>query len=533
MAAGAAVRVGRPLRAPAHAAPVALAAALALAYLLVDPPSADLAAQRYRTGLGLALWDNGWFAGHHLPGYGVLFPPLAQAIGPRVVGALAAVAASAAFAALAREHWGRAGDVAALWFAAGSVTSLISGRLTFALGTALALGAVLAAARRRRAAAGALALLTPLASPVAALFLALAGATWALAAGGRQRAWRSAAPGLALAAAALAPAVAVALAFPGGGDEPFVPSAYWPRMLLLAGVLVVLPARERLLRTGVALYALALTASFVLSTPVGGNATRLGGLVAGPLLAGAVLAAGGRRRAVALALLVVPAVSWQWAAAERDWRRAAGDPAVEAAYHEPVIRWLRDHAAVRVHVPMTADHWEAAHIAPHVPIARGWERQQDRHVASLFYEEGLTGGRLVRWLRERAVTHVAIPDAPLDPSSEREVALVRAGIPELPEVGRTGHWRVHAVRGTAPLADGIARGARLDGDGVRFAAAGPGAALVRVRFTRYWGLVRGSGCVERGAGGWTLVRARSAGAVELRPRFSLDRLVGAGPRCTG
>ena len=58
-----------------------LAAVLAAAYLIVQPPSADLAAQLYRTELfereGFAIWDNAWYAGHHLPGYSVLFPPLA------------------------------------------------------------------------------------------------------------------------------------------------------------------------------------------------------------------------------------------------------------------------------------------------------------------------------------------------------------------------------------------------------------------------------------------------------------------------
>ena len=47
----------------------ALAAVVAAVYLVLAPPSADLAAQYYRADLGLALWDNGWYAGHHMPGY--------------------------------------------------------------------------------------------------------------------------------------------------------------------------------------------------------------------------------------------------------------------------------------------------------------------------------------------------------------------------------------------------------------------------------------------------------------------------------
>ncbi len=52
---------------------------MAAVYLVLAPPSADLAAQDYRADLGLVLWDNGWYGGHHMPGYSVLFPPLARA----------------------------------------------------------------------------------------------------------------------------------------------------------------------------------------------------------------------------------------------------------------------------------------------------------------------------------------------------------------------------------------------------------------------------------------------------------------------
>jgi hypothetical protein len=81
--------------------PLLVAVVLALAYLIVQPVSADLAAQVYRTDLfkefGFTLWNAQWFAGHHTPGYSVLFPPLASVLGPRLVGALSAVAAAVLF----------------------------------------------------------------------------------------------------------------------------------------------------------------------------------------------------------------------------------------------------------------------------------------------------------------------------------------------------------------------------------------------------------------------------------------------------
>src|SRR5215210_678518 len=303
--------------------PTLLAAALAALYLLVDPPSADLATQEYRAALfseqGLALWDNGWYGGHHLPGYSLIFPPVGHAIGVRLTGALSAVAAAWLFARLVDGGPGAPGRPGALWFAAGTATLLVTGRLTFALGTALGLAALAVAAggevqgrnagRRRsaasggpgRAAAGAgLAVLTAIASPVAGLFLALAAAAWWLARRDRRAVW--------VAAGALAPVAALAVAFPERGEEPFAPSAFWPALALTVAVRLALPRRARVLRAACTVYTAALVAAFLLDTPMGGNATRLGALAAGPLLASALP----RARLLLLAPLLACLVYWQW-----------------------------------------------------------------------------------------------------------------------------------------------------------------------------------------------------------------------------
>ncbi len=95
-------------------------------------------------GWGGAIWDDGWYAGHHVPGYSVLLPLLGAPLGARLTGALAAVAAAWAFARLVDGLPGaRPG---ALWFAAGTATLLITGRTAFLLGAALAVGAALALA---------------------------------------------------------------------------------------------------------------------------------------------------------------------------------------------------------------------------------------------------------------------------------------------------------------------------------------------------------------------------------------------------
>ncbi len=548
-----------------------VAALGAAAYLLLDPATADHAAQEYRAWLfrdaGFALWDNGWFAGHHTPAYSLLSPPLGALLGVRVAGALAAVVAAALFGLIAERRWGpRAGSVAAAWFALGLVATLVSGRLTFALGVALALAAMLALQRDRWPLACALAALTTLASPVAGLFVAIAAIAYALApsargaagggdrpgapstrgattergrpgtasprdAAGAKRPGEPSTPGTgarrrggaAIAAAALAPALILAALFPEGGTEPFVASAFWPALVAVALVAFALPARERTLRTGAAIYALACVAAFVIPTALGGNATRLGALLAGPVLAGAILAAPGRR--AILVALIVPLAYWQAYPAVRDVVRAHGDPSTAAAYHAPLVRFLeRRPGSFRVEIPFTENHWEAAHVAPHVALARGWERQLDRRYGALFYDGTFTPATYRAWLDEHAVAYVAVPDVPLDYSARAEARLVARGLPYLRPVWRNTHWRVFAVSRPAPLVTGAARAVTLEPDGFELRATRRGDALVRVRHTRWWAVVRGHACVERDPSGLTRVRVLRAGPVRVRARLG-------GPAC--
>ena len=493
--------------------PSLVAALGSLAYLLAAPASADLAAQEYRAQLGLGLWNNGWFAGHHTPGYSVLSPPLMDLLGVRVTGALAAIAAAGLFAALARRHWtAGAAQAAALWFAAGTTAFLLTGRLTFLLGVAIGLGALLALAHERRAAAAALALLTTLASPVAGLFVALAAAAWALADP------RRVAAGGAIVVAALAPVAVVRLLFPQGGTEPFVASAFWPAFAAALIAAVVLPARERVLRHAALLYAIALALAFALANPLGGNATRLGALAAGPILLGSLA---GRRGAVTIAALALPLAYWTLYPPLRDVARASGDPSVRAEYYAPLVAYLESRpraGGFRVEVPLTENHWEARHLPPRVALARGWERQLDRRHGALFYDGSLDAASYRAWLDQRAVAYVAVPDAPLDYAGRTEARLIAAGLPYLREVWRDAHWRVLAVNRARPLADGAE--ATLGPDGVTLRPARAGDVLVRVHHTRWWRIAAGRGCVRRAPGGMTTVRVPGTATVRLQARLT-------------
>ena len=192
--------------------PAILAAALAAVYVIWSPRSLDLADALTRVELfraeGFGIWDNWWYGGHHTPGYSVLFPPVGAALGAQLAGALAVVGAAALFEPLAREHFGEDAWLGALWFAAGATNSLFTGRLTFALGLLPGVAAVLALSRGRTVLASVLCGITALASPVAALFAALAGLAYTAGALRHSAPWpgaRSARRDMQGAAASLAP----------------------------------------------------------------------------------------------------------------------------------------------------------------------------------------------------------------------------------------------------------------------------------------------------------------------------------------
>ncbi len=324
--------------------------------------------------------------------------------------------------------------------------------------------------------------------------------------------------GAAIAGAALAPVAVLAALFPEGGTEPFAASAFWPALLAIVLVAVALPGREHAVRIGAAIYALACIAAFVIPTALGGNATRLGALLAGPILAGAILATPGRR--AILAALVLPLAYWQLYPAARDVVRAHGDPSIAAAYHAPLVEFLEGRPGTfRVEIPFTENHWEAAHVAPHVPLARGWERQLDRRYGALFYGGTLDATTYRAWLDEHAVAYVAVPDVPLDYSARHEAELIARRPKYLRPVWRNAHWRVYAVHRPAPLVSGAGRSITLEPGGFTIGAGRRGTALVRVRHTRWWSVTRGRACVERGPNGMTRVRVLRPGTVRVQARL--------------
>jgi hypothetical protein len=511
---------------------VALSAALAALMLAWNPQVGDLAAQVFRTELfqhaGLAIWNGSWYGGHYTLTYSLLFPPLASLLSPQLVGTISVVASSYIFDRLVRDRWGEAARWATLWFAAGVVTLLADGQLTFALGVAFGLAALRALQTGR----GSLALLAAtacaLSSPVAGVFLA-----GVVLAGTLERGRPLNRVAVLVAAICLLLVLVPNLAFPEPGQFPFAFSSYLAVPLWCGSALFVtrgLRREERQLRWTIAAYLLASTVVWLLPNAMGGNAVRLGALFGGPVLAAVVLARRPRVSPWFLALFMAGGLYWQVTASVSQIARSVGDPSTSRAYFQPPARWLEDHGggALRIEVPPTANHWESAYLANRLELARGWLRQLDTTRDDIFYEDDsdLTAGKYERWLRANAISYVVLPDAPLDYSSQDERKLILSAPPFLDLRWSSPHWRIYAVRDPAPLVEplggAVARTLWVGRQGFGLDVARPGEFLVRVNFTPYWSIERGAGCLLR-YGEWTVARASHPGVFRVAADFSLGR----------
>ncbi len=540
---------------------VALSAALAALMLAWNPQVGDLAAQVFRTHLfqqaGLAIWNGSWYGGHYTLTYSVLFPPLASLLGPQLVGTVSVIASSYLFDRLVRDRWGEEARWATLWFAAGVVTLLADGQLTFALGVAFGLASMRALQTRHSS----LALLTSaacaLSSPVAAAFLggvlicaSASTVDWSAA----LRGWRGhggaenggEAParrpphgrdgprGRTLWAAFVALALILIpnLVFPDAGEFPFAFSSFIAIPLWCCSALYVtrgLHEEERQLRWTIAAYLLASTAIWLVPNAMGGNAVRLGALFGGPVLAAVVLARRPRVSPWFLALFIAGGLYWQVTASVSQIVRSVGDPSTSRSYFQPPAQWLREHGGgtVRIEVPPTANHWESAYLATHFELARGWLRQLDTTRDDIFYgEDPLTAPAYGRWLRQNAISYVALPDAALDYSSIAERRLILSAPPYLDLRWTSEHWRIYAVRNSKPLVEPMAGAAAqvlwAGRQGFALDVNRPGDFLVRVKFTPYWSISRGAGCILR-HGDWTVVHASHPGVFRVAADFSLGR----------
>jgi hypothetical protein len=519
------------------AASTAAVVAASLAWL--GPPGSDLAAHAYQRTLflehGFTLWNNFWYAGRYsFVTYSVLYYPLAALLGIRLLAVATIALAALAFAFVLGREWGPTSRWSSRTFAVVWGGIVLSAAFPFALGIALALLAIWALQARHRWQFAALTALTLAASPVAFLLLVvvLAGIVVAR----RPSLPALAVPVAAVGAAGLAELVLWRL-FPAGGRYPF--------SLAEAAAAVVFCAlglaftwrveRARVLRSVFGVYLVAVLASYFVPSAVGENVARFR-YAAIPL---AVLVFSLRRwRPLPLGVAVVGiAIAWNVTPLASSYVHGQSDLTVNKTTWARPVAYLHAHLqpGYRVEAVDTAAHWPAVYLADaHIPLARGWFRQDDFPVNDVLYSK-LGPAAYLHWLRSLGVAYVVLAHVPADYSARAEAKLVESGRAGLLPVFRTPTVTVYAVPAPRPIVTGPGkpRLLGLSDARLRLHVSQGGTYRIAVRWSPYW--QASDGCLSGGKDGMLRLRTRAARTVGIVFRVNADRaleaLTGDRPEC--
>ena len=499
-------------------------------YLILVPPVPDFAAQATRAAifdkLGNVTWWPGWYGGLELPSYSVIAPGLMATIGVATTGALASAICMWVAHQLFRES--ARPRAASVVFAASVLMNLFGGRITFLVGLAPAMLAVLALVRRHPWLAGVATVVSVLGSPLAGLFTGIVAAAVLLTDPSRRR--EALVTGIATAASL----GTLAILFDNPGVMGSPPGQMFLALLGLA--LVVIACREPTIRVGAVIVAIGLVACMIVPNSVGLNLTRMVWLLAAPLIVGY----GHRpdRHVVALTglALIFPTVDVSWQLAEAD------SPSASEAYYTPLLDQLHErmntdtHLGQRVEVVEPATKGAARYVGEEMPVARGWERQTDRTDNPIFYaddEHPLNATTYRAWLDRLAVAYVAVPDTRLDIASVDEAKLIAGGLPYLHEVWHNGDWQLYEVIDSAPLAR-HAQVLSVDGNQLRLWVDHRARVKIQIRWSDHLAVLDGTypvsegvpahGClskVEDQGDEWTVLHARTPGAYVLTSDFDV------------
>jgi hypothetical protein len=513
----------------------AIAAGAAAVAVFVLPRGGDLAAHLYRTGLvqhGVLVWDNLWFAGQYpLASYSLLYYPLASVVGNGALGIAGAVIAAVAFASVATREWRSAGRWPARAFALLLAGQVFTAAYPYDLGLATLLITLWALQRRRPWIAAAATMLTLGFSPLAFLLLALA--LLALLLHRRKVNKQVLAVGAAAAAAGgLQIAALVVLPTPG----LVYPYGTWRLVAGIAiaalGVAVALRGRGGwALASMFIVWATASVVAYLVPSPVGHNLVRASIFVFPLMLVASALADFRPRWLTLLATGAALAANVGPYAAMVSDRSSSAD--AHAAFWRPTLAFLHAHSTrgFRVEVVPTANHWESYYLpTAGIALARGWYRQLDIADDAALYASHLAPSAYRAWLRSRAVRYVVLPHLPLEAiDAQRESTLVRSGGAHLRTVWTSPQATIYELARPTPLltGPGRARVTVFDSAAIHGWVARPGAYVLRVRYTPYWSIRRGSLCLARGPGATTRFVALRSGPFSIKAIEAPLRVVAA------
>ncbi|MFG2126658.1 hypothetical protein ACGFNV_02465 [Streptomyces sp. NPDC048751] len=510
--------MARRWRVPLWATVAMLPLYLAWAFLRATG-GGDLAAQetwaRFAAEHGGSAYGLFWFGGLHMANYSVISPYLMGAFGVRVVAVASGLVGGWLAAVLLVRCGVRRPLGPALLAAFGLWCNVAAGRETFALGVALGLAAcaVLVGERRAGIATGyAYAVLATAASPVAGLFLVVAGAAHGLV--------RDRARAAALLVPPFAVVAATTLLFPYSGQQPMpAVRTLWPGLLGVA-VAVLAPREWRVVRRGGAVYATGVVLTYLIPSPIGTNVERLALLFAPAVLLAAGLTVERRRRyrRAALAVALVASLAWLGSGTPLTFLRGSAEVPAWAADSTGVVRALRRMGAdrARVEAVPAADHRESALLSPYVNLARGWNTQLDMERGRLFYDGTLTESTYRAWLDRWAVGFVALPSAEPDRYGAAEARLVRGRPGWLEPVWSDPHWRVYRVRDAVPLVSAPATVLRTSSADLSVRMPRAGSVTVRIAYSPW--LRTAGGCL-RERGGFTRLTVREPGVYRIAAAY--------------
>ena len=427
----------------------ALAAALAIAYLIAPLSGQDLAAQLARADFASAHPftpdDLRWFGGSLTFGYSLWTPPIMALIGVRLCGAICSVIATVQSTLLFARCGAKRPLVGGGLTALSQTLNLVVGRVTFSLGMIFGLGALLALASEKtrvrmgpRTRAAVLAFIGAAASPVVALFLWVGTGALVL-----TRRWRD---GVALFAGTIVPVVIATRLFSDGGAETFTRHTARDALLASLAVAIFMPRQRRALRVCALISAVMVVLAYFLDTPVGNNAARLTLVFAVPIVGAFV-----KWRPVLAGAAVLATAYPQQVVQQGDFNYGRAN---DASYYQPLIDEIQQRGAVngRVDIPETSGHWETAYVARALPLVRGWIRQVDTQLnGPTFYKGPPTAQRYRTWLLNNTVQYVAVPDIALTDPGRFEVDAIDAHPSFLKPIWHNADWRLFAVVGYRPI----------------------------------------------------------------------------------
>ncbi|WP_037669836.1 membrane protein [Streptomyces griseus] len=444
-------------------------------------------------------YNLAWYGGMHAVSYSMVSPYLMSVLGVRTTMMIAGTVSATLLTLIMvrcrpvkKPMWPVLAGVFAF------LCNAISGRVTFGLGTAFALGAVAVTFcwpyrwRYKRWAkalcAAPLAALATMSSPVAGLFVGLVAAAMFLQKR-RPGAW----------ALGLGPTAVVAvsaLAFPFSGTQPMIFGSTVLPLLFSVVIYMVVPRDWTTVRITAAIYGLSVLLVWLISSQIGSNITRLPMLFAGVVLMAALPFAVPRsRKWYVIVLTMATFVGW------------IGFKSVDDIIHtSPAASWARELSPLvnelqevgaekgRVEVVPARSHREASALAPYVNLARGWNRQADMERNPLFYDDTLNSANYHDWLKRWAVHFVVLPKDEPDPGgAERERELVQRGMPYLKQIWGDANWQLFRVTDPTSLAEPNTVVERAGQTEVTMKVAKPGRILIRIPYSPWLSIVDAEG----------------------------------------